>query len=82
VKVLADESKCAGCGQCVLAAPNVFDQDAERAMVMVLDANPPESEWAGVRNARAWCPTSAISLEGDDATGENSGVLPATQVST
>jgi ferredoxin len=63
VKVLADESVCAGCGQCVLHAPNVFDQSPDLGVVVVLDGNPPASEWGNVREATHRCPTQAVRYE-------------------
>jgi ferredoxin len=65
VKVLADESVCAGCGQCVVHAPAVFDQSADLGVVMVLDANPPAAEWENVKEATHRCPTQAIRYEDD-----------------
>jgi len=44
-------------------APAVFDQSADLGVVVVLDANPPTSEWDNVREAVHRCPTQAIRAE-------------------
>ena len=59
-----DFDKCCGAGQCVLAAPEVFDQRDEDGIVVLLDENPPESEYGNVRQAAAVCPAAAIEVRG------------------
>jgi ferredoxin len=65
MRVVIDESKCIAAGQCVLAAPNVFDQRDSDGIVVLLDPEPPESERAAVEDAIIRCPTGVISLEAD-----------------
>lgn len=60
--ITVDEGKCIGAGQCVLAAPNVFDQREDDGVVIVLDENPPESEHDNVREAAALCPALVIEI--------------------
>lgn len=62
MKVDVDEDKCCGAGQCVLLAPEVFDQRDEDGIVTLLDAEPPEQLHATVREAASVCPTAAIGL--------------------
>lgn len=62
MKVVVDEDKCCGAGQCVLVAPEVFDQRDEDGIVVLLDAEPPEQEHAAVREAASVCPAAAIEL--------------------
>lgn len=62
MKVTIDEDKCCGAGQCVLAAPEVFDQRDEDGVVILLDENPPDSEHDNTRNAAALCPAAAIEI--------------------
>lgn len=40
MKITVDEEKCCGAGQCVLIAPEVFDQRDEDGIVVLLDAEP------------------------------------------
>lgn len=62
MKVVVDEDKCCGAGQCVLVAPEVFDQRDEDGIVVLIDAEPPEQEHAAVREAASVCPAAAIEL--------------------
>jgi ferredoxin len=59
--VVIDPDKCIAVGQCLLAAPNVFDLD-DAGLVVLLDTNPPESERPAVLNAIARCPADVIAL--------------------
>lgn len=61
MKVTIDEDRCCGAGQCVLAAPEVFDQRDDDGVVILLDEAPPEAEHENVRTAAALCPAAAIS---------------------
>jgi ferredoxin len=63
MKVIIDEEKCVGGGQCVMAAPNVFDQRDSDGIVVLLDATPPEAESANTREAAILCPATAIRIE-------------------
>ncbi|UOG80242.1 ferredoxin [Streptomyces sp. CB09030] len=51
-----------GAGQCVLAAPAVFDQDEADGLVRVLDEDPPASGADAVREAVWACPSGALTL--------------------
>ncbi|MER6945193.1 ferredoxin [Nonomuraea sp. NPDC000554] len=62
MKISVDEAKCCGGGQCVLLAPEVFDQRDEDGIVVLLDAEPPAPLHATVREAASVCPASAIEL--------------------
>lgn len=62
MKIEIDEEKCTAAGQCVLAAPNVFDQRDSDGVVIVLDERPPESERVAVDDAIIRCPAAAIWL--------------------
>lgn len=63
MKVLVDQEKCVASGQCVVAAPEVFDQRDEDGVVVLLDAEPPAGQADDVRQAAAVCPALAITLE-------------------
>ncbi|PVE09850.1 ferredoxin [Streptomyces scopuliridis] len=62
MKVTVDEDKCCGAGQCVLLAPEVFDQRDDDGIVVLLDAEPREPLQASVREAADVCPAAAIRL--------------------
>jgi ferredoxin len=63
VHITIDEERCCGAGQCVLAAPDVFDQRDEDGVVVLLDAAPPAAQHAAARDAAAICPAAAIMVQ-------------------
>ncbi|MGW2381253.1 ferredoxin [Streptomyces sp. NPDC001658] len=65
MRIGIDEEKCCGAGQCVLAAPKVFDQRDEDGIVVLLDPAPPAERLAGVREAVQLCPAAAIVVAED-----------------
>ena len=42
MRVTADQDVCCGAGLCALNVPEVFDQDEEEGIVVVLDPAPPQ----------------------------------------
>jgi ferredoxin len=63
MRVTIDEDKCCASGQCVLAAPEVFDQRDDDGIVVLLDASPPPEQHQAVRDAAAVCPAAAILVQ-------------------
>ncbi|NUW42028.1 ferredoxin [Nonomuraea rhodomycinica] len=63
MNITVDAGKCCGAGQCVLLAPDVFDQNEDDGIVVLLDATPPEALRAAVREAADVCPAAAITVE-------------------
>ena len=63
MKVTVDKEKCIASGQCVLTAPDVFDQQEEDGIVVLLNPNPPADLAKDVRQAAAVCPALAITVE-------------------
>ena len=63
MKIKVDEAKCCGAGQCVLVAPEVFDQRDEDGIVVLLDAAPPTEQHAASREAAQVCPAAAVIIE-------------------
>ncbi|MFJ5265079.1 ferredoxin [Streptomyces sp. NPDC088387] len=65
MRVELDEPRCVASGQCVMAAPDVFDQREEDGIAFVLDEEPGAGALDEVREAAALCPAAAIRvLEG------------------
>jgi len=62
MRVELDEPKCVAAGQCVMAAPEVFDQRDDDGVAIVLDAEPGPELHDSVREAAAVCPAAAIHL--------------------
>jgi ferredoxin len=63
MRVHVDQDKCCGAGSCVLSAPEVFDQNDEDGLVVLLDPRPPAELHEAVREAAAVCPAEVITLE-------------------
>ncbi len=62
MRIRVDEIKCCGAGQCVLVAPQVFDQ-RDDGIVILRDEAPPKELHAAVREAVNVCPAAAIWLD-------------------
>jgi ferredoxin len=63
MKVIVDQNKCVASGQCVLSAPEVFDQREEDGIVVLRADTPPQGLEDDVRQAVALCPAQAIWVE-------------------
>lgn len=63
LKVIVDKDLCQDHGQCVFAAPDVFELDDEGHLV-VLAEEPDESLRTAVEDAADVCPVQAIRIEG------------------
>lgn len=61
VRISVDTERCVGAGQCVLSAPDVFDQD-DHGIVMVLEEPADEPARDAARQAGMVCPSQAISV--------------------
>lgn len=64
MKIIVDTTKCEAHGDCVVAAPNLFDLGEDDEVVRVLDAEPDESQRTTAELAVKLCPVAAILLEG------------------
>ncbi|MFE7777304.1 ferredoxin [Streptomyces sp. NPDC057445] len=60
--VRVDRDRCLGAGMCALTAPQVFDQDEDEGLVVLLNAQPPQEQHAAVRVAAGVCPASVITV--------------------
>jgi ferredoxin len=62
MRVQADRGSCIGSGQCVMNAPDVFDQDEDEGLVSLKTETPPPELASDVRRAAAMCPAMAITV--------------------
>jgi ferredoxin len=65
MRIVADTSRCAGAGQCVLTDPALFDQSDEDGTVIVLTERVENGQLAKARVAVRICPNQALSLADD-----------------
>ncbi|MEU1227849.1 ferredoxin [Streptomyces sp. NPDC005828] len=61
-RLSADRERCIGAGMCAMTAPDVFDQDPDDGLVLLLHAEPPTAHRAAARMAVGVCPSGAITL--------------------
>ncbi len=62
VKIVYDKEICQRHGQCVGAAPELFEFAPDGSLV-VLNTNPPEELWEAAQDAVDVCPVQALTLE-------------------
>ncbi len=62
MRIDVDVTLCEGHGQCLMAAPEVFDLPDDADHVVVLDRDPPEQQRDAVVRAAAMCPAQALSV--------------------
>jgi ferredoxin len=62
MKVEIDRDRCVASGQCVLAAPAVFDQREDDGMVTLLTAELLPDHVDAVREAAFLCPAQVITV--------------------
>ncbi len=64
MRIVHDKERCAGHGQCVGVAPELFEFAPDGSLV-VLDPNPPESLREAAQDAVDVCPVQALSIAED-----------------
>ena len=64
MKVIRDADRCELHGECLLAAPDVFEIEDDKDVVTVLNPEPGEELRNAVEQAVMMCPTTALRLEG------------------
>ena len=64
MKITVDTGSCVSSGQCVLLAPETFDQNEDDGTVVLLAPEPPAGAEDAVRQAELTCPAAAIRLSG------------------
>lgn len=62
MKIQVDRAKCCGSGQCVFRVPEVFDQDEDDGIVLLLQPDPPAIFHDEVLMAANLCPSLAITI--------------------
>lgn len=60
MRVMVDTNKCICVGRCVEEAPDVFAQNEDSGIVVLLEEFPSSDEEAAVRKAAQACPVLAI----------------------
>jgi ferredoxin len=63
MKVIRNAKTCALHGECVMAAPDVFEIRDDDEVVTVLNPEPGEELRRSAENAALACPTSSIRIE-------------------
>lgn len=63
LKVSIDRGRCVGSGNCVYIAPDIFSQDDDDGMVILLTEQPGASLSEAVAEAARQCPSMAIQLK-------------------
>lgn len=63
MNITVDQDTCVGAGQCVLAAPDVFDQRDEDGIAYPLSADTDEQHRAAADEAAQLCPAAAIHIQ-------------------
>ncbi|MFD4322391.1 ferredoxin [Streptomyces sp. NPDC058548] len=64
MRITVDSDLCVGAGQCVLAAPEVFDQDTD-GLVTLLTSRPDPQDHDAVLRAGDLCPARTITVDTD-----------------
>jgi ferredoxin len=64
MKVIVDSGRCELHGECVMAAPDVFEIEDDKESVTVLKDQPGEHQRSAVEEAAMMCPVTAIRIEG------------------
>jgi ferredoxin len=66
LRIISDKNVCIGSGQCVLVAPELFDQDEADGSVITRAEQPPADSLDEAREAVALCPSGALSFVEDE----------------
>lgn len=63
MKIKVDNELCEAHGECVIAAPEIFELGDDDEIVTVLDSEPSEDLRGKAEEAAQMCPVSAITVE-------------------
>lgn len=64
MRITVDYDLCEGHGQCLMAAPDVFDLPDGSDQVVLLNPDPPPDQHDAVIRAVAMCPAQALRVDG------------------
>jgi ferredoxin len=78
MRISIDADKCVAVGVCALAAPEVFDQNEDDGVVVLLDATPGPEQYDAVQEAIIRCPAAVIRLEQQAEPGPLAEPVPHT----
>ncbi|MDQ1008532.1 ferredoxin [Streptomyces sp. V4I23] len=70
MQVSIDQDRCCGSGQCVMAAPDVFDQSEDDGLALLRPGRARQAARADLELAAALCPAGAITVH------EGHGTVP------
>lgn len=62
MRIQLDPDICFGGGFCILAAPQIFEQDQDDGIAVVLHDQPRAAQESAVREAVLGCPSGALSI--------------------
>lgn len=65
MKIVVDFDKCIAAGQCVLAADDLFAQNEDDGIVVLLSRTVPAERLEAAQDAARRCPTGAIAIVED-----------------
>jgi ferredoxin len=63
MRIVVDYGLCQGHGSCAADAPDVFDVDERKGVVILKQESPPEALRKQVEDAVRFCPTRALRIE-------------------
>jgi ferredoxin len=72
MRVQVNQERCISSGQCVLSAPEVFDQREDDGVVFLRTGTPPADQAQDVRRAASLCPAAAITVTEEQRTTSSS----------
>ncbi|MFC7309554.1 ferredoxin [Streptomyces monticola] len=67
LRLSVDRERCVGAGMCALTAPEVFDQDDDEGLVVLLEAEPSPADRTAAKMAAGVCPSGAITVNDPDS---------------
>ncbi|MCS0639627.1 ferredoxin [Streptomyces sp. LP05-1] len=65
MQVRVEKDRCCGSGQCVMAAPGVFDQSEDDGLVLLRPGGAEQAARADLELAAGLCPAGAITVRED-----------------
>ena len=64
-RITLHPDKCIGAGHCVTCAPDIFGQNDDDGVVVLLNGNPPLDRLDEAESAARMCPTGVIQIHRD-----------------